>query len=303
MGLLDRFRSPRPTVDVAVAPDRVRPGEAVEATITIAGELSPRLDRIEVGLFGGAAWSATSYSPLAAGPGNRITAPQRWVVHEDLVDVPLAPGTHRRTLVVPAEAPPSCTGAGLQLMVWSVLVRGHGGPHLHVTAPITVVADPELAAARELLPPHRERDHPDVDLELEVDRRVASGGTVAGEVVVTATRALRIEALELVVELCRATADDERFDGRYDHPVRAYGSGAFVGVVARASQPLPAGEVLAAGEQRRLPCSIVLPEPGFTTIATRRVCTHAIVRAQLRADGVEASTEVELNVPSAVGTA
>lgn len=297
MGLLDRFRSPRPTVEITVLPDRVRPGDAVEATIAISGEVSPRVERIEVGLFGGAAWSATAVSPLASGYDHRIVAPQRWVAHEDLVEVTVGPGVHHRTLVVPADAPPSCTADGLQLMVWSVLVRGHGGPHLNEAARLRVLADPEEAVAREQLPPHRERDHPDVDLQLDVGRRVTSGGTVAGVLVVTAARSMRLEGIEAVVELCRVTADDERFDGRFDHPVRAYGSGAFVGVVAGHREPLPVvGEVLAAGEQRRVPLSIQLPAAGFTTIATRRVCTHALVRVELRADGVEASTEVELNV-------
>lgn len=284
-----------------MSPDRVRPGETVRATVTITGELSPRLQRLEFGLFGGSAWAATSYSPLASGSDHQIVAPQRWELHTDLLDLPLGPGTQTRTLTIPADAPGSCEAEHLQLMRWLVLLRGHGGPHLNEVVPVTVVVDPELGAAREALPARHDGDVDAVELQLAVPRRVGSGGPLAGEVVITARRPLALESLEVVVDLARVTADDERFDGRWDRAVRDHGPGAFDGVVGRETitVPVTAGPQLAVGESVRLPFSLALPLPGFTTLATSRVCTHALLSARLRFTGGSASTEVELNVPTA----
>ena len=297
MGFWNKLRSPRPTMDVTVHPARVRPGDDVTITVVVSGEIGTKYERFEFGLIGGGTWMAT-----ANVPGSNIHTQQAFNWHKDLRDLPMATGTTSATFTVPADAPGTCTSPSAHLMTWNALARGEGGRYLNEVAELTVEVVPDAYEARERLPAVDHDPSDAVAVRLDVLRRVAAGGTVTGEVVVTGKAGGTIEELALETQAWRVTADDDRLDHDPSTPFEAQGAGVFDALVekVRVTVPDAPGTRVEPGGEHRFPVSIPLPTSTFTTIATPRVRSHVRITARVVLEhGGKPWTAVELNVPTA----
>lgn len=264
-------------------PGPFEPGQAIEARITL-GEIDKKArgGRIELlyvndfATIGEVDWEGELISVLDETRPGETRESEEVVIDQQPLE--LRAGTHTVRLTLPADAPPSAADA-VEWSVRAVVDRERGGDS--ESDEQIVVRDPTGKPDWAQGPATTEGDEVAVEFE-GIERTVRPGGLIEGTVAITARE--RVEAAYLQVELA------EREEGRRGAGFRSKIASEFV---------VDESFVIEAGESRRVPLRIALPDDARPVFEAKNNSLHCVLEVRLEKAIGRAVGAFELNVISA----